>query len=97
MPAVHAEIDYKSPLRLDDVVDASLWVDRTSERSVTFRSEFTHPDERNPAVIVRVTQVQVEVIDDTVRAIPLPPGLTAQLARSSGTYVIHGPDSDQRR
>jgi len=39
MPAVHVELMYHGPLRLDDEIDATLWLDKVSMRSFTLRSE----------------------------------------------------------
>ncbi|MEZ0366058.1 acyl-CoA thioesterase [Mycobacterium sp. pUA109] len=82
LPAVHCELDYASALRLDDRVHASLWIDRRSQRSVTFRSEFTREGEALPAVVVRVTQVQAETGGEQLCAIPLLPKLAAALAKA---------------
>jgi acyl-CoA thioester hydrolase len=79
MPAAHVDIDYKSPLRLDDIVCASLWLDRRSARSVTFRSEFTRAGTHDVAVVVRVTQVQVKTTAEGPVPVALRPGLAAAL------------------
>jgi acyl-CoA thioester hydrolase len=83
LPAVHCEVDYASALRLDDVVSASLWMDRWTRRSVTFRSEFRLDDAPEPSVVVRVTQVGVETHPDALRSVELMPKLVAALEMSS--------------
>lgn len=80
LPAVHCELDYAYPLRLDDRVQATLWIDRRSERSVTFRSEFAADGETKPGVVVRVTQVQAATEGGRLRAVALLPKLAAALA-----------------
>lgn len=82
LPAVHCELDYASALRLDDRVQASLWIDRRSQRSVTFRSEFVREGEVPPAVVVRVTQVQAATGGEQLRAVALLPKLAAALAKA---------------
>lgn len=91
LPAVHTEIDYSAPLRLDDRIDAALWAERVSERSITFRSSFTSVGQSQPAAVVRTTQVYVVVDGDSVRAVAMPRELRAALnggrpavGRSSG-------------
>jgi len=80
LPAVHCELEYASPLRLDDCVHATLWIDHRSQRSVTFRAEFAHEGETKPAVVVRVTQVQAATDGERLRAVALLPRLAAALA-----------------
>lgn len=83
LPAVHCELDYVSPLRLDDQVNASLFVENHTERSVTFRSEFIRAGESTPSVEVRVTQVQAATDGGAMRAVPLMPKLLAALTNTS--------------
>jgi len=83
LPAVHCELDYAAALRLDDRVQASLWVDRYSQRSVTFRSDFTRQGDVTPAVVVRVTQVQAATDGDRLRAVTLQPRLVAALRNTT--------------
>lgn len=79
LPAVHCELDYAAALRLDDRVLASLWVDRYTQRSVTFRSDFTRQGDVTPSVVVRVTQVQASTDGAQLCAIALRPKLVAAL------------------
>lgn len=89
LPAVHCELDYGSPLRLDDRVQATLWIDHRSERSVTFRSEFAHEGETKPAVVVRVTQVQAATDGEQLRAVALLPRLAAALGHKGNDQMTH--------
>lgn len=88
LPAVHCAVDYASALRLDDRVDASLWVEQRTPRSVTFRSEFTRDGDAAPCVVVRVTQVQATTGGATLQAVPLRPRLVAALS-TSPDHVNH--------
>jgi acyl-CoA thioester hydrolase len=83
LPAVRCEAEYASAMRLDDRVQATLWVDKVSARSVTFRSEFTKEGEANPAVTVRVTQVQAASDGPDLRAVQLLPKLTEALSNTA--------------
>ncbi|AFS12107.1 Hypothetical protein MIP_00175 [Mycobacterium intracellulare subsp. intracellulare MTCC 9506] len=83
LPAVRCEMEYASALRLDDRVQATLSVDTLSERSVTFRSEFTKVGETNPAVIVRVKQVQAAVDGSGLRSVRLLPKLAEALSNTA--------------
>lgn len=75
MPAVHAELTYRSPLRLDDPVEGTLWLHRKSARSVTWRAEFTRPAESPPAVEVLLTQVHVRIEEGRPTPVPWPEAL----------------------
>jgi acyl-CoA thioester hydrolase len=83
LPAVRLEVDYTAPLRLDDEVEARLWVKERSERSVTFRTEFRRVANRDLACQVLLTQVFVLVDVDGVRSAPLPAEIVAALDRGT--------------
>lgn len=86
-PAVHAELTFHSPLRLDDVVAAELTCERVSRRSITYCAKFSPTvgtDAGQPAVLVRLTQVHVRSEPDgTVSAVELPARLSAALSAAS--------------
>ncbi len=84
MPAVRAELSYHRPLRLDDVVEAALWVHRKSARSVTWRAEFARAAGAPPAVEVLLTQVYARVEDGGLVPIPWPDRLNALLQGAPG-------------
>jgi len=52
-PAVHAEIDYKSPLRYGDVVDIRVNVEQVGNTSVTFRYEMVNRTSGATAAVVK--------------------------------------------
>lgn len=79
MPAVHVELDYRSPLRLDDQITGTLWLDRVSERSVIFRGDFTTGD-GVAAVSTRMTQVYIDSSDGRPQAAPWPAELMTAFA-----------------
>lgn len=93
LPAVRCELTYHSPLRLDDELDATLWLDRLSTRSLTFRSDFALVGAPEPAVRMRLTQVYVRTSRAALESLPLPEGLVARLREdSAGSSPI--PDID---
>jgi len=83
LPAVHCELTYHSPLRLDDEVDATLWLDKLSTRSLTFRSDFALIGAPRPAVRMHLTQVYVRTSGAVPESLPLPEGLVARLQEHS--------------
>ncbi|WP_405865724.1 MULTISPECIES: acyl-CoA thioesterase [unclassified Streptomyces] len=93
LPAVHCELTYHSPLRLDDELDATLWLDRLSTRSLTFRSDFALVGAPEPAVRMRLTQVYVRMSGAAPESLPLPDGLVARLQGAS-TGSPSTPDID---
>jgi acyl-CoA thioester hydrolase len=79
MPAVHVELTYHGPLRLDDEIDATLWLDKLSTRSFTLRSEFRLADAQEPAVQMRMTQVYARTSGAAPEACPMPDTLVSHL------------------
>lgn len=95
LPAVHAELTYRGPLRLDDELDATLWLDRLSKRSLTFRSDFALVGAPEPAVQMRLTQVYARTSGETPESVPLPDELVAHL-RGDGAGSLPTPPIDTR-
>lgn len=79
MPAAHSEADYHAPLRLDDEVEATLWLHHLGSRSLTFRGEFVRAADGVLAVVATITQVYVEVSPEGLRALAMPAGLAEAL------------------
>lgn len=69
VPIVHAEADYRAPLRVGQKVQIRLKVEEVKSRSFTMRSTF-HTENDQPACSVRTVHVAVEKA--TGKAIPLP-------------------------
>lgn len=83
-PAVHLEITYHAPLRLDDLVIGTLYLTRRTERSLTFHCTFALGADAS-AVDVWLTKVHVHVGQDGPRAVPIDgPLLAALKAAESG-------------
>lgn len=80
LPAAHIEVVYRSPLRLDDPVVATLWLERRSRRSLTFRCDFATDLTLDPAVTVTTTQVYAQISGDgQISAVPIPERLSLAL------------------
>ncbi|WP_329537443.1 acyl-CoA thioesterase (plasmid) [Streptomyces sp. NBC_01450] len=94
LPAVHCELSYHSPLRLDDELDATLWLDTLSTRSLTFRSDFALIDAPEPAVRMHLTQVYVRTSGAAPESLPLPDGLVARLQGQGAAGSPNTPDVD---
>ncbi|MGW1783747.1 acyl-CoA thioesterase [Streptomyces sp. NPDC002143] len=79
MPAVHADLTYHTPLRLDDELDAALWLENLSARSFTLRSDFALVGASEPAVQMRLTQVYARTAAQALEVLPLPEELVTRL------------------
>jgi len=80
LPAVHAELSYRRPLRLDERVRGELRLHRRSARSITWRCEFfPDDDDDGVAVEVLITQVYARIDPAGSVAVPLPGQLLAHL------------------
>lgn len=76
LPLVHAEADYRAPLRLGDRVRIEVSVERVGGASLTMRFELSGPDGA-PAATVR--HVHAAIDRATFRPRPLPAELRAAL------------------
>jgi acyl-CoA thioester hydrolase len=82
LPAVHAELSYRRPLRLDERVRGELRLHRRSARSITWRCEFFPDDDDDDggvAVEVLITQVYARIDPAGPVTVPLPGQLLAHL------------------
>jgi acyl-CoA thioester hydrolase len=52
LPAVHVEVTYLSPLRLDELVDAAMFLERLGGSSSTFRAEFNLEGATRPRSLI---------------------------------------------
>jgi 4-hydroxybenzoyl-CoA thioesterase len=87
-PAVHAEADYKAPLRFGDTAEVELRVVRLGASSITFGYQVRRAAEAEeagrparPAALCAVGQVVCAVVDlAAFKATPVPPAVAALLA-----------------
>jgi len=80
---VHAEVDFARPVRLDDVLDVAVGVDRLGTSSVTFATTLHPADSDN--VLSRGSVVWVHADQGTMRSTPIPDDLRRRLARHLST------------
>ena len=79
LPAVHIEVDFKSPLRYGDVVRIELAVVKTGTTSITVRYALSRKDDGRAIAIVQ--QVCVATDLDAMKAVPIPADVMALLDR----------------
>ena len=75
----HAEIDYRTPLRFDDLVEGRLTVARMGTSSMVMHIALQRDGESQPAAIVTLTQVHVDLAME--RSAPLPDAARKAFAR----------------
>jgi 1,4-dihydroxy-2-naphthoyl-CoA hydrolase len=78
LPIVHAEGDYRRPLRLSDAIEVGVGVAALSERSFTLQYRITHGE--SVAAIVRTKHVCIDAT--TGRPMALPDALRVPLAEA---------------
>jgi len=79
IPAVHVEIDYKSPLRFGDVARIEVTVEKLGRSSCTFRHEFSRKGDGTQVASIK----HVCAVSDlsVLRAIPIPDDVRALLSQ----------------
>ncbi len=78
-PVVHAEADFRAPLRLGDRVTIDVAVEAVGEKSYTMRYDMTQADGR-PAAEVRIVHASMQPV--TGRGVPIPDEWRAILVRA---------------
>lgn len=81
LPMVHAEADYKRPLRYGDEVAVDLTCDLVSERSCRFRSRVLKIDAAGEELCAEIAQVHACLDVSTGRSTALPPSLRTAVER----------------
>ncbi len=81
-PAVHAEADYKAPLRFGDTAEIELTVERIGGSSITFRYQvFRASDDQVSRALCAVGKIVCAVVDLTAfQKVPVPAAVAALLA-----------------
>ena len=77
LPLAHAEADYRHPLRLDDLVEVELRIERIGKKSFTLSYRFLREGRECATALTR----HVAVERSTGRPRPLPGELASALAR----------------
>ena len=91
-PRVHAECDYKRPLRFDDEFEVRLLVREKKEKALVYDFAFRTTADRaaEPLARGRVVVVSVGRFDQGIKSIPLPPAL-ARLIEVAPAAVLEHP------
>jgi YbgC/YbaW family acyl-CoA thioester hydrolase len=73
-PRVHAECEYHSPLRFEDVVEVHVFVREVRHKAIVFAFRFTRHDAAGPTHIAHgsITTVCVTKTDGKMKAAPIP-------------------------
>lgn len=81
-PRVHAECDYRHPLRFEDEVEVELLVKEKRTRSLSYMIRFHRlnaPAVRNVAAGVLVAACVTRAGDGTLKAVPIPPEIADRI------------------
>jgi YbgC/YbaW family acyl-CoA thioester hydrolase len=78
MPVVHAEIDYKQPLRLSEKVTVEMRLTKVGSRSVHFRADFRNDGED---LVAQASTVNVVVRSEDMNEVEMPRWLIEAIER----------------
>jgi acyl-CoA thioester hydrolase len=80
-PRVHAECDYKSPLRFEDEVEVHLIVAEKKAKSLTYRFRFRKLNANPPVEVARgtVTTVCITHVNGKMSATPIPKAVAEKI------------------
>jgi acyl-CoA thioester hydrolase len=85
LPRVHAECDYKAPLRFEDEVLVHLLVRKKSTRSLTYEFRFQRLSGPQPEEVARGKMIVVSAArqpDGSLAAVPLPTWIAARIEQA---------------
>jgi 4-hydroxybenzoyl-CoA thioesterase len=80
LPAVHVDVDFKSPLRYGDVARIRVDVVKTGRTSIHLRYTMTRADDERPVAVMNHVCVSTDL--DAMKAVPIPPDVLALLGCS---------------
>ena len=80
-PRVHAECDYKRPLRFEDLVEVHLLVKEKKTKSITYSIRFRNLSADPVEEVARglLTVVAVQVAHGKMSSVPIPPEIAKQI------------------
>ena len=81
-PRVHAECDYRKPLRFEDLVEIHMLVTQKGSKSITFQFRFTKLNDDPPVEVARGSVVIVCVQhfpDGTIKSVQIPPEIGSKI------------------
>lgn len=79
---VRATVEYKQPLRLDDMIEAFVRIDRVGNSSMTHRIDLCHADTGELHASVEIVSVHVDLA--ARKSVPIPDNVKARLAALGG-------------
>ena len=79
---VRAQIDYKQPFRLGDMIEAFVRVERLGTSSMTHRIELCHADSGELYTVIEMVSVHVDL--DARKASPIPESVRPRLEALRG-------------
>lgn len=92
-PRVHAECDYRQPLRFEDEVEMELLVKEKRTRSLSYLFRFhklNEPAVRDLATGLLVVACVARQPDGTLKAVPIPPEIADQIEAASPECLAAG-------
>lgn len=91
-PRVHAECDYKAPLRFEDEFEVRLVVREKRDKALVFDFQFLKPNSEVEFARGSVTAVCVTVNREagTMRAVSIPPAISQQIEAADSTNEPEG-------
>ena len=79
---VRATVEYKKPLRLDDMIEAFVRIDRVGNSSMTHRIDLCHADTEELHAIVEIVTVHVDL--KARKSVPISARVRARLEALGG-------------
>jgi YbgC/YbaW family acyl-CoA thioester hydrolase len=84
LPRVQLHLEFRSPARLDDVLEVEAWVGRIGRTSLRLEFAVRRVDDGGPGTLTADGYIVMVAIDrQSMRPVPLPEGLVAALGRYS--------------
>jgi acyl-CoA thioester hydrolase len=94
LPRVHAECDYRAPLRFEDEVQVHLLVRKKGTRSLTYEFRFHRLNGPQPEEVARGKMTVVSAArqaDGSLAAVPLPTRIAARIEQAPRRSLNRGP------
>jgi acyl-CoA thioester hydrolase len=79
---VRATVEYKQPLKLDDMIEAFVRIDRVGNSSMTHRIDLCHADTGELHASVEIVSVHVDLA--ARKSVPIPASVKARLEALGG-------------
>ena len=79
---VRATVEYKQPLKLDDMIEAFVRIDRVGNSSMTHRIDLCHADTGDLHASVEIVSVHVDL--EARKSVPIPANVKTRLEALGG-------------